>query len=144
MRERGVRFHSLTTEPLAVALPEQFDTPKHTAIRIAELNAAPLALLPQSVDPDRVVIDCAIADAGARAFKVHDAGSIPELLDEVALNNCIGLLRQSATRFQRQGVVYKSSPEPIALGCALAWRADHRWPVLTSFREALIVFSQQP
>lgn len=101
LRERGIRFHSLTSEPLVIALPEQLDTPKQTVIRIAELNAAPLALLSQSVDPGRAVVDDAMAAAGARAFKVHDAGSIPELLDEVALNNRIGLLRQSATRFQR-------------------------------------------
>jgi DNA-binding transcriptional LysR family regulator len=144
LRERGIRFHSLTTEPLAVALPEQFDTPKQTAIRIAELNAAPLVLLSQFVDPGRAAVDDAMAATSTRAFKVHDAGGIPELLDEVALNNRIGLLRQSATRFQRQGVVYKPLAEPIRLECALAWRTDHRWPAFMSIRDALIAYSQQP
>jgi DNA-binding transcriptional LysR family regulator len=144
LAERGIRLHQITAEPLAVALPERFNTKHQTAMRIADLNTAPLVLLSPSVDPGRAVINRAIADAGARAFKLHDAGSIPELLDEVALNNRVGLLRQSATRFQRQGVIYKPLAEPITLGGALAWRADQRWPALTSLRDALIALSRQP
>ena len=144
LQERGIRFHQIGTEPLVVALPEQFNGSRQSAMKFADLSAVALVLLSQSVDPGRIVIDRAIADAGVRAFKVHEAGSILELLDEVALNNRVGLLRQSATRFNRQGVVYKPLAEPIRLECALAWRTDHRWPVFTSCRDVLIAFSRQP
>jgi hypothetical protein len=105
-----------------------------------------MVLLSESVDPGRVAIEQAINAVGARAFKIRNAESIPQLLDEVALHGRIGLLRQSATRLQRQGVQYRPLSDPISVGCALACRNEHRahWPALASFRDALIASFQQP
>ena len=106
----------------------------------------PMVLLSESVDPGRAVMERAINVVGARAFKIHNVESIPQLLDEVALHHRIGLLRQSATRFQRQGVIYKPLSDSIPMGCALGCRNEHRahWPALESFRDALIASFQQP
>jgi DNA-binding transcriptional LysR family regulator len=142
-QERGIRNHSLAAEPLVAVLPERFDVSKRPVIELGKLNTAPLVLLSGAIDPGRAVIDRVLSSAGSRAFKIHDAGSIPELLDEVALQGRRGLLRQSSTRFLRQGVVYKPLSEPIQLGSALAWRADNRWPSFIFVRDTIIAFSQQ-
>ena len=142
-QERGIRNHPLAAEPLVAVLPERFDVSQQPTIPLAKLNTAPLVLVSGAIDPGRAVIDRVLSSAGSRAFKIHDAGNIPELLDEVALSGRFGLLRQSSTRFLRQGVVYKPLSEPIQLGSALAWRADHRWPNFISVRDAIIAFSQQ-
>lgn len=141
---RGVRFHPLAVEPLVVVLPEKLNSPKQSILQLAELNSAPLALLSPDIDPVRAVIDQALSSAGARAFKIRDAANIPDLLDEVAVHGRLGLLRQSATRFQRQGVVYKRLADSPQAGCVLAWRADDRRAALVLLRDALIAFSRQP
>jgi DNA-binding transcriptional LysR family regulator len=143
-RVRGVRFHPIAAEPLVVVIPEKLNLSKQSTVQFAELKSAPLVLLSPDIDPGRATIDQALSSAGARAFKVHDAASIPELLDEVAVHGRLGVLRQSATRFQRQGVVYKSLDDTIRLGDALAWRADDRRPALMSLRDSFIAFSRQP
>ncbi len=142
-QERGMRTHPLAAEPLVAVLPERFDVSQQPVIQLAKLNTAPLVLLSGAIDPGRAVIDHVFSSAGSRAFKIHDAGGIPELLDEVALQGRCGLLRQSSTRFLRQGVVYKPLSEPIQLGSALTSRADNRWPGLVSVRDTIITFSQQ-
>jgi DNA-binding transcriptional LysR family regulator len=142
-QERGIRNHPLAAEPLVAVLPERFDVSQQPTIPLAKLNTAPLVLLSGAIDPGRAEIDRVLSSAGSRAFKIHDVGSIPELLDEVALQGRCGLLRQSSTRFLRQGVVYKPLSEPIQLGSALAWRADNRWPSFIFVRDTIIAFSQQ-
>ncbi len=141
---RGIRFQPLAAESLVAVLPEKLTLSKQSAVQIAELHSAPLVLLSPDIDPGRAVIDQALSSVGARAFKIRDAASIPELLDEVAVHGRLGLLRQSATRFQRQGVVYKPLADSPQVGCALAWRADDRRTALGSLRDALIAFSRQP
>ncbi|HVJ04104.1 MAG TPA: hypothetical protein VM578_00380, partial [Candidatus Saccharimonadales bacterium] len=49
-------------------------------------------------------IEQALSSSGTRAFKIHDATSIPELLDEVVLHGRLGLMRQSATRFLQKAM----------------------------------------
>ena len=51
-------------------------------MRLAQIICAPLVLLSESVDPSRTIVDDVLSSASARAFKVHEATSIPELLDE--------------------------------------------------------------
>ena len=141
---RGIRFHQLAAEPLVVALPERLSVSSKPAINLSELTSAPLVLLSCAVDPGRTSIDRALSTIGARGFRIREAASVPELLDEVAIHGRIGLLRQPATRLQRQGVVYKPLAETIQVGYALSWRADDRRPALASLRDALIAFSGQP
>jgi hypothetical protein len=133
----------LFSEPLISALPEKLFPSKQAVIDLAELLKSPLTLLAESSDPARTLIEQHLSSVGTRAFRIHDCASVHELLDCVALHGRAGLVRQSASRFQRQGVVYKSLIEPIQVGCALAWRIDDRRPALMSFRDALIAFSPQ-
>lgn len=143
-RALGIRLHLLAAEPLVAVIPEKLNLSQQSTTQFTQLKSAPLVLLSQDIDPGRAAIDQALSSVGARAFKVHDAGSIPELLDEAAVRGRLGVLRQSATRFQRQGVVYKRFAETIQLGYALAWRADDRRPALMSLRDSFIAFSRQP
>jgi hypothetical protein len=142
-RVRGLRFVPLIVEPLIAALPERLASPKRPAIELPELLKSPLVLLAQSLDPARTVMEQHISSVGTRAFRVHDTSSVPELLDQVAVHSRVGILRQSATRFQRQGVVYKALTEPIQVGCALAWRAENRKPAALSLRDSILFHAQQ-
>ena len=145
VKERGVRVRQLFSEPLTAIIPERFSsTFKPSAIQLADLRSAPMVLLSQTVDPARAVIDRALASAGNRAFKIHETGSVPELLDQIVIANRVGLLRQSATRFQRHGVFYRPLAAPVHVSSALVWRAGQSGcSLLTSFRDALIGFFQQ-
>jgi DNA-binding transcriptional LysR family regulator len=139
----GLRQVSLFSEPLVAVVPERLTLPRRQTIRLADLVRLPMVLLSSTVDPARSVIDGNLSSLGTRGFRVHDAGSVTELLDQVAIHRRAGLLRQSATRFQRQGVVYKPLVEPITVGCALAWRTDNRSPTMISLRDLLLTFSCQ-
>ncbi len=142
-RARGLRFVPLFSEPLVAVLPERAGRPKQSTVSFSELFKAPMALLSESVDPNRAVIERQIASAGGRAFRIREADGIPELLDQVAIDHRVGLVRESATRFQRQGVVYKSLTEPIPVGCALAWRAENRHPAVITLRDSILFRAQR-
>jgi DNA-binding transcriptional LysR family regulator len=141
---KGVRTAPLFSEPLVAAVPEKLFSPKKTQIEWAEFLKLSLTLLTEAVDPARPVIEQHLASVGSRAFRIHDAGGIPELLDQVAIHHRVGLIRQSASRFQRQGVIYKPLSEPMTVGCALAWRCDYHGPAMASFRDALLASSRRP
>jgi DNA-binding transcriptional LysR family regulator len=143
VRERGLRVRLLFSEALVAVLSEKFSTSQQTTIQLSALRNMPMVLLSQTVDPARIVINQALSSAGNRAFKIHDARSVPDLFDQVAIANRVGLLRQSATRFQRQGVVCRSLAEPIQAGCAFAWRNGQRGSIIASFRDEFIHFFQQ-
>jgi DNA-binding transcriptional LysR family regulator len=143
-RSKGLRLASLFSEPLVAVLPERLTLPRKQTIRLAELVRFPLVLLSSTVDPARAVIDQNLSSVGTRAFRIYDTSSVNELLDQVAIHRRAGLLRQSATRFQRQGVVYKPLVEPITVGCGLAWRTDNRSPTMIAFRDLLLTFARQP
>jgi DNA-binding transcriptional LysR family regulator len=140
---RGLRLTPLFSEPLIAVLPERLAPTRRQTIRLADLVRFPMVLLSPSVDPARPVIDENFPSLGTRGFRVHDAGTVTELLDQVAIHRRAGVLRQSATRFQRQGVVYKPLVEPVTVGCALAWRTDNRSPTMIALRDLLLTFARQ-
>lgn len=142
-RVRGIRFSPLLAETLVAALPERLAFTKRPATELSELLTLPLVLLTEQVDPARTILENHISSAGVRGFRIHDASSVPELLDLVAVRNFIGLIRQSAMRFQRQGVVYKLLAEPIQVGCALAWRVENRRPAMLTLRDSILFHAQR-
>ena len=142
-RVRGIRFAPLLAEPLVAALPERLASTKRPTIELSELLKLPLVLLTEQVDPARTILEHHISSAGVRGFRIHDASSVPELLDQVAVRSYIGLIRQSAMRFQRQGVIYKPLAEPIQVGCALAWRVENRKPAVLALRDSILFHAQR-
>lgn len=142
VRERGIQHTSMFTEPNVVALPDKFRIPKQPSVSLKSLVRSPLVLISSNVDLGRAAVDQALDTTGTRSFKIHEAGLVSELLDEVALHGLVGLLRQSSTRFHRQGVVYKQLSEPVEARCVLAWRKDNLWPTLVSLRDAILAFAQ--
>jgi len=143
VREAGVRSVQLASEPLVAALSETLFPVHKQTIHLSELRKLPLALLSPEIDASRPTIEKSLASAGARAFRIQDAGGIHELLDEVALHNRVGLLRQSATRFQRQGVVFKPLDEEINVSIILAWRADNRESKALRLRDEIVRLKTQ-
>lgn len=143
MHERGLRQHLISSECLIAAFPEKFRVPKQPSLRFRNILGAPLTLISKTIDPARPLIEQALASAGSRSFKPTEAESLQELLDAVPLEGRIGLVRESAMRFQRHGVVYRQISDSVQLTSALAWRADDRRPKLQSFRDALITFANQ-
>jgi DNA-binding transcriptional LysR family regulator len=144
VRAKGVRAAPLFSETLIAAVPEKLFSPKKAEVNWVDLLQLSLTLLAEAADPVRSMIEHQLASAGSRAFRIHDAGSIPELLDQVAIHHRVGLMRQSTSRFQCAGVGYKPVNAPFQLGCALAWRAENRRPAVASLRDAILAFSQRP
>jgi len=143
VREAGVRCVQIASEPLVAALSETLFPAHKQTIHMSELRKLPLALLAPEIDASRPTIEKSLASAGARAFRILDAGGFHELLDEVALHNRVGILRQSATRFYRQGVVFKPLDEEISVSSVLAWRTDNRAPKTLRLRDEIIRLQMQ-
>lgn len=142
-KARGLSLTSLFSETLVGVLSERLASPRRQTIRLSDLVRLPMVLLSPTVDPARTVMDEKLSSLGTRGFRVHNAGSVTELLDQVAIHRRSGLLRQSVMRFQRYGVVYKPLVEPITVGCALAWRTDNRSPTRVALRDLLLTFARQ-
>ena len=91
-KARGLRQVPLFSESFVAALPEPLVPPRRETIRVADLVRLPMVLLSPTVDPARSAIDQNLLSFGTRAFRVHDAGSVTELLDQVAIYARAGLL----------------------------------------------------
>jgi hypothetical protein len=87
------------------------------------------------------VIEAALQQAGVSPW--HAVSSLVEQLDHVAVQGSVGLMRASAGRLRRQGVISKPFANSIRLETAIAWRTEDRIPRMVSFRDAVIAFSQQ-
>lgn len=141
--ERGLSFRLLLSEPLMAALPERHPLAARPMVRLFELKNDQFVLLSPKIDTGTIVVRNALREAGVESSAIQEASGLIELLDKVALQRHIGLVRSSATRLRREGVIFKPLAGSIRLETAIAWRTDDRNPAMLSFRDALIAFGQR-
>lgn len=139
--DRGICQQVIHAEPLIVALPQGNPLVARPMVRIFELRKYPVVLLAGDVDPGRTPINTMLTQAGVNSMS--SASSVIELLDHVAIERSIGLLRASSNRLHRDGVLFKPIGHSIQLETAVAWRTGDRNAAMTSFRDALIAFTRQ-
>jgi DNA-binding transcriptional LysR family regulator len=140
LKERGISVHPIHSESLITALPQGHPLSARPMVRLFELRKDPVVLLCSRTDPAAVPIDAMLQQA--RIGPSDAVSSMIELLDHVALHRSVGLMRSSAARLRRDGVVSKPLANSIQLETAVAWRTDDRNPSMLSFRDALIAFGQ--
>jgi DNA-binding transcriptional LysR family regulator len=139
--EPGVSTLPIHSESLIAALPERHLLHARPMVRIFELKKERIVLLSCDADPGTALIEAALQQAGVSAW--HAASSQVEMLDHVAVEHSVGLMRVSAGRLRREGVISKPFANSIRLETAIAWRTEDRNPRMVSFRDALIAFSQR-
>ena len=141
LNERGISAYPVHSEPLIALLPQGHFLSARPMVRLFELMKEQVVLLRSKTDPAAVVIDAMLQHGGIASS--HTVSSVIELLDHVALRRSIGLVRSSAGRLRRDGVVFKPLANSVQLETAIAWRTDDRNSAMVSFRDSLIAFGQQ-
>jgi DNA-binding transcriptional LysR family regulator len=139
--ERGISTLPIHSESLIVSLPERHLLHVRPMVRLFELKKERIVLLSGDVDPGMAVIEFALQQAGVSSW--HPVSSVVELLDHVAVERSVGLMRASASRLRREGVISKPLGNSIRLETAIAWRTEDQNPRMVSVRDAMIAFSQR-
>ncbi len=133
----------IRSESLAVFLPERHPLHTRPVVRIFELRREQLVLLDARIDPGTRLLEEMLHRSGIETSALRRVSSLIELLDEVAQRRYIGLVRNSARRLRREGVIAKPVSGSVQLETAVAWRTDNRNPAVLSFRDAVIAFSRR-
>ena len=141
--DRGLNVLSMYKEPLAVALPQKHPLAQRPMVRLFELRNERIGLISPRTDPGSVAVETMLQQKELRSPITRTANLI-DLLDVVATNQCVGLLRSSARRLRRDGVVYKPLADSIQLETGIAGRKGDHNPRMLSFRDAIIAFAQRP
>jgi DNA-binding transcriptional LysR family regulator len=141
LKERGISAYPVHSEPLIAVLPHGHFLSARPMVRLFELKKEQVVSVRSKTDPAAVAIDAMLQHGGVTSS--HTVSSVIELLDHVALHRSVGLMRSSAGRLRRDGVVFKPLANSVQLETAIAWRTDDRNPVMVSFRDALIAFGQR-
>jgi DNA-binding transcriptional LysR family regulator len=141
VKERGINTLPIQSEPLIVVLPQGHPLNARPIVRLFELKKERFVLLRSNVDPAVAAIEAGLQQAGISSL--HAVSSVIEQLDHVATYQSVGLMRASAGRLHRDGVVSKPLANSIQLETVIAWRTDDRNPAMTSFRDAVIAFRQR-
>lgn len=143
MQESSICTVRLWSEPLAAVVPQKHPSPLRSAVLLSNLSKHPFVLVSQDIDPASASVVKLLQDAGVESSSIHCVSSLIDLLDFVVARPSVGLIRSSATRLHRDGVVSRPISDSIQLETAIAWRKENRSPLLLSFRDALIAFHQQ-
>jgi DNA-binding transcriptional LysR family regulator len=139
--ESGISALPVRSEPLIAVLPQGHPLGGRPLVRLFELKKERFVLLRSNVDPAAVAIEAALLQAGISP--PYTVSNVIEQLDHVAIERSVGLVRTSAGRLRREGVVSKPLGNSIQLETAIAWRTDDRNPAMLSFRDALIAFGRR-
>jgi DNA-binding transcriptional LysR family regulator len=142
-----VRGHGLTVfpiyhEPLVVALPHKHPLGPRPIVRTFELRNQRISLLSPRTDPGSVAIESILQQKTIGSL-VTPAANVIDLLDVVATNRSVGLMRSSAGRLRRDGVIYKPLADSIQLEAGISGRKGDHNPRMLSFRDTLIFFAQR-
>ena len=135
VREPGLTFETIHTEPFVVALPEDHALAARDEVALAELVAEPFVLLARREAPGLYEsLGQAMADAGGMPGAVQEVREMQTVVGLVAAGLGVSLVPASVGADEHRGVAYR----PIAgaaptVELALAWRQDDHSPVLEAF-----------
>jgi DNA-binding transcriptional LysR family regulator len=143
IKSRGITLVPIHSESLTAVLPHNHPLAKRPIVRLFELKKEQFAIIARQSDPGTVRVEAMLTKAGIEASSVVPAANLIDLLDHVALQRSIGLMRNSAARLRREGIVCKPLTGSVQLETAIAWRTENRNSRMLSFRDALITFGQR-
>ena len=143
IKSRGIGLVPIHSESLTAVLPHNHPLAKRPIVRLFELKRERFVIIAQPSDPGTVCVEAMLRKADIEASRVVPTANLIDLLDHVALQRSIGLIRNSAGRLRRESIVCKPLTGSIQLETAIAWRTENRNPRMLSFRDALITFGQR-
>jgi DNA-binding transcriptional LysR family regulator len=124
--DKDIWIERVAHEPFIVCIPERHRPADHARLTARELSNETLVWRPRSIHrlfSDRVVNYLRTPKFDPRRFQ--EAHTIAQALDFAALGAGIALVPQSASRFQRPGVLFKPlTDELIRIETALFVRKD--------------------
>ena len=135
VREPGLAFETIHTEPVVVALPEDHPLAARRKVALAELVGEPFVLLARREAPGlHESLVQAMADAGGVPHVVQEAREMQTVVGVVAAGLGVSLVPASVGADEHRGVAYRPvAGEAPTVALALAWRPDDRSPVLAAF-----------
>lgn len=137
VREPGLAFETIHTEPVVIALPADHRLAARGEVALADLVAEPFVLLARREAPGLYEsLAQAMADAGGVPDVVQEAREMQTVVGLVAAGLGVSLVPASVGADEHRGVAYR----PVAGGApsvalALAWRPEDKSPVLQAFLE---------
>ncbi len=135
VREPGLAFATIDTEPLVVALPEDHPLAARAEVALAALVGEPFVLLSRREAPGLyAALGEAMAQAGGAPEVVQEARELQTVVGFVAAGLGVSLVPASVGADAHRGVAYR----PVAgatptVELALAWRPEDPSPVLAAF-----------
>jgi DNA-binding transcriptional LysR family regulator len=142
-KSRGIGLVPIHLESLIAVLPHNHPLAKRPIVRLFDLKKERFAILTHQNDPGTVRVEAMLRKAGIEPSSIVPAANLIDLLDHVAIERSIGLVRCSAARLRREGIVCKPLTGSIQLETAIAWRTENHSSRMLSFRDALITFGQR-
>jgi len=135
VREPGLAFETIHTEPFVVALPEDHALASRGEVALAELVEEPFVLLARREAPGlHESLGQGMADAGGVPSVVQEVREMQTVVGLVAAGLGVSLVPASVGADEHRGVAYRPiSGTAPTVELALAWRPDDRSPVLAAF-----------
>ena len=112
--DKTLWIERVAEEPFCVCLPEHHRLANHSRLPARELSEETVAWIPRSFH--RLLYDQVMSylrTLGFSAERFKEAQTITQALDFVAIGTGIALVPQSASRFQRRGVVFRSLTDDL-------------------------------
>ncbi|MEU5852718.1 LysR substrate-binding domain-containing protein [Saccharopolyspora shandongensis] len=137
----GLTLHTITTEQVAVALPETHPLAQRPSLCLADLATENFALPSQATLTD--LAEQVMAACRAAGFAPRDAAradSLPGLLSHVAAGNCVCLVPEQVCDGALPGVTFRTfegTPQTPILSVLAAIRAGREDPAVNRLLELL-------
>ena len=135
VREPGLAFETIHTEPFVVALPADHPLAARAEVALGELLEEPFVLLSRREAPGlHLSLAEAMAAAGGVPHVVQEAREMQTVVGLVAAGLGVSLVPASVGADAHRGVAYRpvSGGAPV-VELALAWRPDDLTPVVEAF-----------
>ncbi|KXF75964.1 hypothetical protein ATN84_17300 [Paramesorhizobium deserti] len=136
-----LRYLSVLTEPLVVALPEDHPAAARPVLTLSDLAGEPFVTFPAHEGPSfhaRLVAACESAGFSMRV--AQEAVQMHTIIGLVAAGFGIALVPASMRNLRQVGVVYRDlrqTASPLEVDLAVLWRRGEPSSVVTSFLETL-------
>ena len=133
----GLALHTLSSEPMVLAVPSGHALVERTAVELRALAEEPFVFygVPGSVVDATVMSAC--LDAGFLPRRAHEASETPMMLTHVAAGLGVAVLPDSVRALSVDGVEYLPLADPLSVDAALAWRIGDLPPVLARVLDVL-------
>jgi DNA-binding transcriptional LysR family regulator len=133
IRCRSLSVLRISGEPIVLAISEKDVLASAKIIRPEQIQQRTLVLVSDEGDLAHHNIIAALASRGFHPRRVQPVWTTSQALDFVAAEQCIGVVRASATRFRVKGITYCPTVDLPMLDVGIAYRRATLTPPIRNF-----------